>query len=51
VQDHAPENSGTHSCKNAKKGQNELYEMANLLVHTRVANNLVQGHAPENGGM
>jgi len=34
----------------AGKGHNELYDFSNPVKHTRLANNVVKSHVPENGG-
>jgi hypothetical protein len=34
----------------AGKGQNELYDVFNPVKRTRLANNAVKSHVPENGG-
>jgi hypothetical protein len=34
----------------AGKGHNELYDVSNPVKRTRLANNVVKSHVPENGG-
>jgi len=43
------ERKGNYS-KNCKKGHNETLEIANSLEQTRVANEAIRGHVPENRG-
>jgi hypothetical protein len=43
--------NGQNQCINSGKGQNELLEISNPLVQTRVATNSVQRHVPENRGV
>jgi hypothetical protein len=36
--------------QNPGKGNNETLEIVNPVEHTRVANDVINPHAPENGG-